>query len=280
MSNLLVTFIYPNAVRFLDDFIKSINLQTTKNFNVLIFNDGVLDGDFFFKKLNIDYQFIDVKGTPAEIRYEAFRFLKSSSAVKIIFQDSDDIMSANRMETCINYLDVNFLVCNDLDLIDNEGNLISVNVWSSRLKNNFLFNYNWIKKFNIVGLGNTAIRKELLNQDMQYSRREPLATDWFLFYQLLEKSKKQGIFVNSCKTLYRQHIDNIAGLGAINEKRLNQAVRVKKSHYEALIDIGYDFKKELVEVEKIEEKQEKSIKINVKQPLFWWEETEIIYEKI
>ncbi|WP_333601467.1 hypothetical protein, partial [Flavobacterium sp.] len=127
-----------------------------------------------------------------------------------------------------------------------------------------------------VGLGNTAIRRELLDYEIKFTEEEPLALDWFIFYQLLKKSKEEGIFVNTCTTIYRQHFHNLAGLGEFSEKRLQHAINVKKVHYNALIAIGFDFDTELKEVEAIEKKQRKDLKITIEQPLFWWEETEFI----
>lgn len=37
------------------------------------------------------------------------------------------------------------LVCNDLDLIDIDGELIKTGYWSDRLSNSFIFDYNFIK---------------------------------------------------------------------------------------------------------------------------------------
>lgn len=270
MNNVVVTFIYPNAIPFLEPFIVSLNEQTNKDFSVIIFNDGIQNATSLFENLEINHQIINVSGSIKEVRQEAFELLKKSDAETIIFQDSDDFMSNNRVEVCLNYLKNYSLICNDLDLIDTDGNLIKTGYWSDRLSNSFIFDYNFIKKFNIVGLGNTAIRKELLDNEIQFSNDAILALDWFIFYQLLEKSKEKAVFVNACKTIYRQHESNTVGLGEFSLKRLQHAINVKKAHYKALNNVGYNFNKEIIALEKIN----LVANTNNNPFLFWWEETE------
>ena len=278
-QNFLVLFIYPGVELFLEPLILSINNQSCKEFSVLIFNDGIQNATSLFVNLDVYYQIINVSGSIREIRIKAFKLLKKSDAKTIIFQDSDDFMSNNRVEVCLNYLKSYALVCNDLDLIDTNGNLIKKNYWTSRLSSSYIFNYNFIRKFNIVGLGNTSIKKELLDYDIQFSNDNILAIDWFIFYQLLEKSRENAIFVNTCKTIYRQHESNEVGLGEFSMERLKHTINVKTLHFIALKNIGYDLKKESIELEKIKTEQLKSLKLYNNKPLFWWEETELNYEK-
>lgn len=279
-QNFLVLFIYASVELFLEPLIRSLNNQSCKDFSVIIFNDGIQNVTSLFVNLDVSYQIINVSGSLKEIRMKAFKLLKESDAKTIIFQDSDDLMSNNRVEVCLNYLKSYALVCNDLDLIDTNGNLIKKNYWTCRLSNSYIFNYNFIRKFNIVGLGNTSIKKELLDYDIQFSNDNILAIDWFVFYQLLEKSRENAIFVNTCETIYRQHQSNQVGLGEFTLERLKRAVNVKTLHFVALKNIGYnDFNKELIELEKIKTEQLKSFKSDNNKSLFWWEETEINYEK-
>jgi hypothetical protein len=277
-KNVVVLFIYPNVESYLEPLVLSLNNQTSKEYSVMIFNDGLKSAELLFENLDNNHQIINISGTIKEIRQEAFKLLKESDVGTIIFQDSDDFMSNNRVEVCLDYLKTYSLVCNDLDLIDTEGNLIREGYWTDRLSNSFIFDYNFIKKFNIVGLGNTAIRKELLDNEIQFSSDAIIALDWFIFYQLLEKSKEQGVFVNTCKTIYRQHQNNEVGLGEFSKKRLKHAINVKKAHYNALNNVGFHFENELNELEKINTNQENFFKINNNKSLFWWEETEQNYE--
>lgn len=104
MNNVVVTFIYPNAIPFLEPFIVSLNEQTNKDFSAIIFNDGIQNAESLFENLEINHQIINVSGSIKEVRQEAFELLKKSDAETIIFQDSDDFMSNNRVEVCLNFL--------------------------------------------------------------------------------------------------------------------------------------------------------------------------------
>ncbi len=277
-KNVVVLFIYPNVESYLGPLVLSLNNQTSKEFRVMIFNDGLKSAELLFENLDINHQIINISGTIKEIRQKAFKLLEESDAETIIFQDPDDFMSNNRVEVCLNHLKSHSLVSNDLDLIDTNGNLIREGYWTDRLPNSFIFDFNFIKRFNIVGLGNTAIRKELLDNEILFSNDAIIALDWFIFYQLLEKSKAQGVFVNTCKTIYRQHESNEVGLGKFSSERFQQALNVKTLHYRALNNLGYDLIKESIELEKININQEIFFKINNNKSLFWWEETEQNYE--
>jgi glycosyltransferase involved in cell wall biosynthesis len=273
--NLLATFLYPDILTYLSAFTESIVNQSVQNFELVVFNDGVIDEGDYFRRLNVPFRIIDVEGDPISIRFQALEFLKEAKSKSVIFQDADDLMSVNRIGECLEYLKEYDLVINDLDLINERGELLQKSIWSERLDNEFVFNFEFIKSLNIVGFGNTAINAKLLTQKIERPFPEIIAADWFIFYQMMEKSNLKGVFINSCKTLYRQHGTNIAGLGTITADRVSQAIRIKKAHYMALNHIGYDFYGELSQMENLTH-DNMNINTKTKLPLFWWEETEYL----
>ncbi|MCC6180937.1 MAG: hypothetical protein IT237_03790, partial [Bacteroidia bacterium] len=239
MKNAVVTYVFEKAKPFINDFIDSINTQFNKDFELIIFNDGALNIESSFKKLKIKYEIINMKASnPCAVRNSSIQFLRSINDLqKIIFQDIDDKMSMNRVEVLLSKLDYYSIVCNDLTLFNAQG-ILSENIWNTKLGMNFIFNYEEIKQHNILGLGNTAITKNVLNTDF-YHNDEVDAYDWFLFYQWMKQLKVNALFTSECQTLYRQHNENSAGISyAITQERINYVCRVITTHYKSLINIG------------------------------------------
>ncbi len=276
MDTLLVTFVYPAVVDFLEGFLSNCDNQTFKPSKVLFFNDGVVNLEAYLSNFSIPWESIPVNGTIVENRLFALEDLKKRPQANIVFQDADDLMSVNRVEKVVDYLKTHQLVVNDLDIMNADGVVTNEKYWSERLDNGFIFDHHFIEKLNIVGFGNTALQSQLLKTELSNSRVAPLAADWFVFYQLLEKSNSKGIFINEGTTLYRQHDNNTAGLGCVTIQRINHAFEVKKKHYQALQECGYDCAELLKEIEINQKVTYKNNLFNIKKPLFWWEETTLI----
>lgn len=267
----LIVYIYPNAIRFFDELCHTIVQQTDRNFEVLFFNDGVSEN--LFQKVQFNHRIIPVQGSPLQIRFLSFTILKTLPYDQFIFLDSDDTMSNNRIEVLKEKLKSTVLVCNDLNLIDSHGILFEEKIWSSRLPDDFSFDYTFLKDQNIVGLGNTAFRKELLEISLMYSSKALIA-DWFIFYQLLKQSTFTCSFTSLCQTNYRQHDKNDAGIREISEDRFNYSLKVTNQQYAALNEI------KLEDFSPIHSKFNGQ-KINYKHNFpFWWEEISINNAKV
>jgi len=268
----LVTYIYPSALPFFGKFIESIANQTTKDFDIIIFSDKV--DKINIPKKNIEFQIIPLDGTPLEIRFKSLDLLKRTGYHKFVFVDSDDTISLNRLETVINELDNNAFVCNDLNLMDESGKIFAENIWHKRLTEHFTFDSSFILDKNILGFGNTALRKEMIDQKIN-EHKSPIAADWFIFYQLLKETGEKAIFITDSQTNYRQHQNNIAGISKISLKRIEHVIKVKKLHYNALLQFGFsEVKSQLDKVNQINlEKSTLDICNDKDFNPFWWEET-------
>ena len=276
MENCLVTYIYPKAECYFEDFIAGIHAQTNKDFSIIIFNDSVEDAIVKFNTLLHPFEIINLNGkTINEIRHGSVRYLIDRNDIKtIIFQDIDDIPSKSRMAVSLELLSRYDMICNDLSAFNEQG-FIKENIWSERLNDLFEFDCKFIQSWNIVGLGNTAIRKALLHKSPHFSD-QVIAYDWYLFYQIMKKSGCKAIFTNSCQTYYRQHDGNIVGItNPINDQYLEYVHRVKYIHYQELIKHKFnELKGELTKLES--QKNSKRYLDNkiLNKPLFWWEEPE------
>lgn len=273
MTSAVVTYIYPQILEFLPNFLKSLENQTTHDFCVYIFNDHADLAGYNLKDYSFSIQEIEVKSeTPVDIRYESILYLKNIDAENIIFFDADDLPSSNRVEVLSEKLKQYPMVCNDITLFDSKG-VIKENIWSDRVGNNFVFDADFITKWNICGLGNTAIKKNLLNVD--YKHNETIKVyDWYMFYQIIKKNNIKVLFTDECLTFYRQHEANIAGIAQhITQERMDYVKKIKLDIYDALLKIG--FQEFTTEKNTLENKNLNIAKNHHEENMFWWEETEI-----
>lgn len=265
----LITYVYPSAINYLPDFIKTVKTQTSSAFDVILFNDGVEnlnEYDFPFRK-----SIIKVAGSVVEIRFRSFEILKELNYDKYIFLDLDDTMTSNRVEVLSHLLETEHIVCNDLNIMSDDTHIITKQIWLNRLGEQSTFDYKFIEKKNIIGLGNVGFRKSILFTDLVMNTL-PIAADWFLFYQILRNGQFECLFTSKCQTNYRQHEDNLAGIKHLSDERIAHVLNVVKCHYEALIAVGYqEFEEELI---KLSDSKIQKNKFNIIENPFWWEEIE------
>lgn len=279
----LVLYVYPGIEKYFSDLICSINNQSIKEFDVIIFNDNVDNLNMLFKDLEIHYLIFNITGSINQIRFKSLNVIRNLKSEYIIFQDADDLMSENRIVENLKALRHYDLVVNDITLVNENSEVLEDSYWSKRLGDNFKFDENFIKDKNIVGLGNTSIKKTLLIDPRLNFSALPLAFDWFLFYQIFKFNNLNAIFISTTTTYYRQHQSNIAGLKTLDFSRLKHVLNVKNAHYNALLSIGFDFKKELYQLNKIQIDLIDFLKFNSdveNYNLFWWEETNNLINKI
>jgi glycosyltransferase involved in cell wall biosynthesis len=211
----LLTTIFPMNQQFLIDFFESLNSQTHDNFNVVVVNDGYLN----FNEIKLKYSKLNIveleySNTPAKNREYGINYCIERKYDILIFGDSDDYFSNNRVELALEALNSNDIVVNDVSLFDDRGVYETMYI-SNRLSDNSKVNYSYIKNKNIFGLSNTALKINTLSK-VSFDK-DLVAVDWYLYKGLLKNGCK-AIFTNKAITYYRQHKDNTVGLQAIKDK--------------------------------------------------------------
>jgi hypothetical protein len=258
----VVTFIYPAVKKYIGDLIFYLNSQTYRDFVLIVFNDGVVDANSWFYQLKNTYQIENVeKDTPMGIRFQAFEKLKCMNLEYLIFQDSDDGLSPNRIEVLSKLLQKYPMVVNDIDLIDDSGSLKYPNYWKKRFDLKPTFFSSDLALYNFAGLGNTAIKSCLLEQLPQKPKIDLIAVDWYIFYCLMRASNAIGYCTSECTTLYRQHDQNIIGLKTNSKQEF--VSKVREQHFTALLQAG------IFDDSKIEDNKIDSIESSFNP--FWWE---------
>jgi len=204
-----LTTIFPMKEQFLIDFFDSLSRQTYDKFDVIVVNDGYDNFyDVKMKYQNLSIIELPYSDTPAKNREYGINYCIDNKFDILIFGDSDDYFSNNRITKSVKLLSDHEIVVNDLTTFDKTG-IIQHKYISTRVKNNSIINYSFIKDKNIFGMTNTAINLNIL--DKVKFDDSLVAVDWLMFKDLLKLGHK-AIFTNEIISYYRQYSDNTIGL--------------------------------------------------------------------
>lgn len=232
IKTLFGTVIYDAALKYKDEFINSINAQTTDSFELLIINDNVS-----VKEINSIKQKILCKTeiiqkpremSIAELRVFLIEQAKKKNCQLLVLGDFDDTFQENRIASIQNHFCSKFeFYYNNLCTMDN------VNVFKYLPET--CEDISCILERNFLGLSTTALNLEKLSDSFIHSLYEcdiPVF-DWYLFLRLLLSGKK-GLYIKSTATFYRIHENNIAGLLEKNEANLKKELQIKLKLYSLL----------------------------------------------
>jgi hypothetical protein len=278
MKTAFCSVLFPANLIYFQDFIKSLENQTDVAFELVLFNDGVEDLKDHLISTSLEYIIIDVVGSPLDIRVEIFRYFKKSNYKNVIFGDTDDYFSENRVEESKKLLEIYDIVAHDLILVSQDKKIISELFWKNRTELKQPISLNVIKKYNFLGLGNTAINIKILPDEIKFNSNL-IAVDWYLFSVILQ-SKVKVIFSSDAHVFYRQHEANTVGRKALTYIDFKKGVDVKLNHYRTLASINSDYSDLANQFEVL-----KSIltedyfntiiqKRKIENP-FWWEEIQL-----
>ncbi len=273
-----LTTIFPMSKVYLYDFFDSLIKQTYKEFDIVVVNDGYDNFGEIKEKYN-DLNIIELmySNTPAKNREHGINYIIDNNYDILIFGDSDDYFSNNRVEKSIELLTIYDIVVNDLSLF-NSNSLYSDKYISNRIKNSTEINLEFVKDKNIFGMSNTAIKVKILNK-VSFDK-DIIAVDWHLFTILLLEGCK-AVFTNKIETFYRQYSNNTIGIGTITSESISRGLSVKLKHYELLKEKDIQFEKlynDTVDFQRLIENDkyiERIKQINNKNAL-WWEDIRFI----
>ncbi|GAA4279517.1 glycosyltransferase [Aquimarina mytili] len=274
-KTVVASVVFPANTAFVDDFFESLCRQTYKEFDVFIINDGFENFDAVVERYySLNITVYKYSNTPSKIRQKLLELLNRSKYQNIVFSDSDDYLADNRVEESVKYLSKYPIVFNDLTSFY-EDKILNKKIWSSRFNKNKVITRQFLIDKNVLGLGNSGIRKEVLkeiNLD-----EDLLAVDWAIFYNLIDNL--EAFFIDKTQTFYRQHDSNTIGFDKMSLQRIQTAINVKKRHYIFIKRKDLYNKLRLLEELNPVDEIEKKIKINQKdrnQNHFWWEETKLL----
>ena len=70
-----VVVFYPSAEKYFSTFINSISNQNTKNFVLIVANDGCSNLEKYFEDCDFEKNIISISGTPTSIRVKLIKYL-------------------------------------------------------------------------------------------------------------------------------------------------------------------------------------------------------------
>ena len=74
-KNAIATVFYPSAKKYISEFLDSVRKQTSQDFVLIIFNNGLEDIKFYLDKIAGKYIISEVHDTPASIRVLLIKYL-------------------------------------------------------------------------------------------------------------------------------------------------------------------------------------------------------------
>lgn len=260
-KTVFLTTIFPASEKYLDDFFVSLQNQNYKDFDILVVNDGIYKFNSYIKRY-YDLNIIEIisEQSPAKNREAGIKKALQLGYQYIIFGDSDDYFSKNRVKNSLNALRENVLVVNDLVLFNNED---KIEGFLSKCIKTTDYQLEQIYNSNVFGFSNIAIQSKIIDPSF-YFDEDLIAVDWYFITIILLNQKCKMQFLSDVQTYYRQHDSNTIGMSRqLNKQKLDLGIKVKDLHYSALIKYcaikelkktGLLFKNKLDKVRKLRNK--------------------------
>jgi glycosyltransferase involved in cell wall biosynthesis len=272
MKFAFATVIYPEALKFLPNFLKSLRGQTYQNFHLVIVNDGCDEKDIVIEGL--DFNIVPGGKSITENREILINAVLDQKFEWVIFGDSDDFFDSNRIEVIDEYSKDYDLISNDI--IPVEGDKI----WNPQFQK-ILGNFSeiatvFIRDKNLFGFSNTACRTEYIKNKSIPS--EIIAVDWFLFAKAIQSGAKACFTAKTC-TYYRQWEENIIGIIKTDIKQIKIGIKAKYFHYKNMLNYDPWYGGELPWLKNLYYQSDsenfysyyKKLEQQKNEFIFWWE---------
>lgn len=226
MKVLVFGVIYQGSNPYLEDYFTTIYNQNRTDFDILIIEDN-----FKLPKRFVQNNMIILQSyfkTPAQIRLDGINFAKKYGYEILLFTDTDDYYSLNRINNTIENITNFSFICNNLLLVDNNKNVLEEIFIPENI------DFRELLKGNFFGLSNTAVRLSAFPDNFVIPS-SLIAVDWWIYSNLLLNGSKYIIDFD-ITTFYRQHDKNTSvNYESFSERKLNFILKVKIEHYRNLL---------------------------------------------
>ena len=211
---MLVSVIIPayNCEKYIEETIRSVYLQTTKDFELIVVDDGSTDYTQAIVKRNLmlPHRLITQKNQgEAAARNTG---LKNAIGKYIAFLDCDDLYHYEKLKYCIEFLEKN----RDYGMVyGNYAYLIEPDKFTNWKNWDFSFSNNgsgdiFIKQFieNNINILTTLVRRECFEKVGLFDESIPYASDSDMWIRI-SAYYKIG-YINKCMGYYRLHNTNVS----------------------------------------------------------------------
>jgi glycosyltransferase involved in cell wall biosynthesis len=199
-----------NRAGYLRECLKSLVLQTHKNFETIIVDDGSIDNtenvvNEFTNLLSIIYTKTANAGYPAIPRNIA---AKNASAEWLCFLDSDDKWTKNKLQTCLPLLNDYDVIYHKLKYFGNGKPFYRANIPSRQVQHPVFIDLMTIG--NSIPLSGSIIRKKIFTQVNHFDEDVSIAglEDYDLWLKV-SKITDKFFFIPKALGLYRMHGNSI-----------------------------------------------------------------------
>lgn len=279
MDTAAFSVVYPCMEAYFPEFLSTLSKQTDRNFTLFLINDGLPNIDGFLNRADLDVKVKEAQKSPAALRKMGIRWVQEAGAKIIIFADSDDCFSKNRVEISRDMLVQYDLVFNEL-VLSGKGVTDSTPMIGSHFSDGEIFSCKHIRTANCMGLSNTALRVNSIPSYFDQIPENIIAFDWALFALCLHAGAR-GVFTKKTVTYYRQHGNNLASPNSFTEEQILRGVQVKRDHYQMLsrfyeeyVPLADMFEKLLTQLQSDETLRQKycqAVRKHATALPLWWE---------
>lgn len=278
MKTAFGTVVYESAWKYIDEFCKSLNAQTTQEFTMLIVCDNLSKLHIQNLKQKFAQKVIIIPITenmsiPA-IRITLIKKAKQHGFDLLILGDFDDIFEQDRINKIIKTFKLNPEYAFYYNkLVDFSGKSVFT-ILPEKIDG-----IETILEHNFCGLSNTALNLRLLDKNFITSLFEcdSLIFDWYLFSRILLYGYK-GRYVADTETLYRIYINNIAGIPSGKQADMEKELSIKRAHYALLKNTNFKIYSLYEIYSKLTIESLKSDKVSYQNKIlhgYWWEQIKV-----
>ena len=269
MKSAILTVVYTQEKKFIDDYVLSINSQTSKQFDVILFDDGIESSllHYLMRKIEVPIRLIRQNhfseiNTFASSRMTLVKYALDHDYKIIHFCDFDDAFTSNRIATVQNKIQAGYICFHDVIKFSTTNNSFSIGKipLSSEMSSfpQTIMDFKENSESNFIGFSNSSLNLERINFDFGKFvglMNENKVVDW-PFFSILLLANFKAIKVKNVYTYYRIHDSNIGNENKIPEKDkiLNEiqnkvifygVMKNYHSDYKRLYDIYFGFDKKL-----------------------------------
>lgn len=235
MKVIFGSVVYQTALKYLDDFLNSLNEQTYQQFEILLINDD-LEKDvlntYIQKYENLSGKTTVLKAAAGQayylLRILLLKEAKRRNGTILILGDCDDFFSRDRVAAVVSEYDPEvWFFYNEILDFDHKAVMPPMPEDTKSICD--------IGEQNYLGLSNTAVNLEKLNMDFLDSLQEGKTSifDWYLFSRIV-LAGGSGKYLCRGKSYYRIHEMNLAGIMQSKDHAQSKEIEIKLEHYRLL----------------------------------------------
>lgn len=287
MRTAVLTVMYPEMADFMEEYIRCIQNQTVKDFELVVISDRFpIRIEPCMKRVGIKAKVFKFSQSPLRNRLYGLKVCSDLGYDIVICSDSDETMFADRIEKIVTFFS------------KHPEKKIAYNNAVAQMENGYfdLFYKERITlpdvlEFNVLGYGALNLRRDMIPFVLNHRNEQVIVFDWWLAVVYLLKYREVD-FLKDVKNNYKTHSGNFVGpVLDINKERIKLGIQVKKIHYTELaryclengfedkVDIFINLLDKVTEIEKFiaETSLDNYVELlknhfQNKEKIYWWED--------